>query len=95
MATIRKLSLDCADVRFRFAARQKRFSPVFLAGLDGLMLDSIAFGGISARYNRRPVICLDCFTFGLFAQLASLATTLEELIAITASEMNNIKEWNV
>lgn len=55
------------------------FGPVFAAGLLGLMLGSIAFGGLADRYGRKPIICIACFVFGLFALLTPLAGTLSEL----------------
>jgi len=56
--------------------------PVFAAGLVGLMLGSIVFGGLADRLGRKPVICAACFVFGLFALLTPLATTLHELAAL-------------
>ena len=65
------------------------FGPVFLAGPVGLMLGRVAFGGISARYNRMRAFAWIVSLSG-FVQLTRFAVTLEELLAITASEPNDI-----
>ncbi len=57
------------------------FGPVFAAGLFGLMLGSIAFGGVADRYGRKPVICAACLAFGLLALLTPLSSSPLELAA--------------
>lgn len=54
-------------------------SPVFAAGLFGMMLGALGFGPLADRIGRRPVLILCTLLFGVFSLLTATADSLESL----------------
>jgi AAHS family 4-hydroxybenzoate transporter-like MFS transporter len=57
-------------------------SPVFAAGLIGLMLGALACGPIADRFGRRPVLLTCVLSFGVAALLTTAAGSLRALAAL-------------
>src|SRR6266446_9596245 len=57
-------------------------TPVFSAGLFGLMIGALSFGPIADRFGRKPVLVLCTLFFGLMSLLTVTADSLSSLIAL-------------
>src|SRR3989441_8506588 len=57
-------------------------TPVFSAGLFGLMLGALAFGPIADRFGRKPVLLFCTLFFGVMSLLTSTADSVQSLIIL-------------
>ncbi len=57
-------------------------TPVFSAGLFGLMIGALSFGPIADRFGRKPVLLLCTLFFGLMSLLTVTADSVSSLIAL-------------
>ena len=57
-------------------------TPVFSAGLFGLMLGALAFGPIADRFGRRPVLVFCTLFFGVLSLLTVTADSVRSLIVL-------------
>src|SRR3954447_24982571 len=57
-------------------------TPVFSAGLFGLMLGALAFGPIADRVGRKPVLIFCTLFFGVMALLTLTADSVRSLIIL-------------
>lgn len=70
------------EIRAEWGASAAALTPLMMAGLIGLMVGSFAFGPLSDRVGRRPVLIATTALFGLMCLLSGLSTSLEMLIAL-------------
>ena len=54
-------------------------TPVFSAGLFGLMLGALAFGPIADRFGRKPVLLFCTLFFGIMSLLTATADSVKTL----------------
>jgi len=57
-------------------------TPVFSAGLFGLMLGALAFGPIADRFGRKPVLLFCTLFFGVMSLLTLTADSVESLMVL-------------
>ncbi|HXI99851.1 MAG TPA: MFS transporter [Micropepsaceae bacterium] len=57
------------------------FSPAYSAGLFGAAIGAFAFGPISDRFGRKPMLVFTTFLFGIFTCLTVFADSFPELVA--------------
>jgi AAHS family 4-hydroxybenzoate transporter-like MFS transporter len=55
------------------------FSPAYSAGLFGAAIGALAFGPVSDRFGRKPLLVMTTALFGVFTCLTALADTFPEL----------------
>lgn len=60
----------------------KSFSPVFVAGLLGLMCGASVLGPVADRWGRRWTVILSTLCFGLFSVLTAQATSFNGLLML-------------
>ena len=58
------------------------FSYVAMAGLVGILLGALFFGGLGDKYGRRPVLIAGTLTFSLLTLATGFAQSLNQLIVI-------------
>lgn len=59
-----------------------QFSYVAMAGLVGILLGALFFGGLGDKYGRRPVLIAATLVFSLLTLLTGFAQSLSQLIAL-------------
>ena len=59
-----------------------QFSYVAMAGLVGILLGALFFGGLGDKYGRRPVLIAGTLTFSVLTLATGFAQSLEQLIVI-------------
>src|SRR5438128_5549523 len=57
-------------------------TPVFSAGLFGLMLGALAFGPVADRFGRKPVLIFCTLFFGVMSLLTATADSVQSLIVL-------------
>ena len=55
-------------------------SPVFSAGLFGLMIGALSFGPVADRFGRKPVLVVCTLFFGIFSFLTATADSMQSLL---------------
>ncbi len=55
-------------------------SPVFSAGLVGMMFGALGFGPLADRFGRKPILVFCAFFFGLFSLLTATSGSMQELL---------------
>nr|WP_241024790.1 MFS transporter [Paraburkholderia sp. Ac-20340] len=70
------------SVRAEWGLTVTQLAPIFLSGLIGMMVGSLAFGPLADRYGRRPVMLASVACFGVATLASLLASNIAELSAL-------------
>src|SRR5688572_30443376 len=71
-----------ADMRRDLSLSGTQFSYVASAGLVGILLGALFFGGLGDKYGRRPVLIAATLAFSILTLLTGFAQSLEQLIVV-------------